>query len=57
MEVNPLPGLHPFHSDLPMIATREGMTYTDLLQAIVASASKRYGLVECTDEDESMASA
>jgi D-alanine-D-alanine ligase len=44
MEVNPLPGLHPTHSDLPMIATQEGMAYRDLLAAIIASAAGRYGL-------------
>jgi D-alanine-D-alanine ligase len=41
MEVNPLPGLHPHHSDLPMIATQEGMTYPDLIGAIVNSALDR----------------
>ena len=41
MEVNPLPGLHPTHSDLPMIATREGMSYTDLIASIIRSAMKR----------------
>jgi D-alanine-D-alanine ligase len=38
MEVNPLPGLHPQHSDLPMIATQEGVTYADLIRQIVDSA-------------------
>jgi len=41
MEINPLPGLHPTHSDLPMIATQEGMSYADLLAAILASALRR----------------
>ncbi len=41
MEVNPLPGLHPHHSDLPMIATQEGMSYTDLIGAIIESAWNR----------------
>jgi len=41
MEVNPLAGLHPYHSDLPMIATQEGMAYTELLAAIIESARKR----------------
>ena len=40
--VNPLPGLHPTHSDLPMIAAQEGMAYRDLLGAIIASALSRY---------------
>ena len=41
MEVNPLPGLNPPHSDLPMIARREGMTYNHLIAAIVESAAER----------------
>jgi D-alanine-D-alanine ligase len=41
MEVNPLPGLHPHHSDLPMIATQKGMTYAALIGRIVDSALRR----------------
>ena len=41
MEVNPLPGLHPTHSDLPMIATQEGMSYEQLIASIIESALKR----------------
>jgi D-alanine-D-alanine ligase len=41
LEVNPLPGLHPTHSDLPMIATQEGMSFVDLIGAIVCSAASR----------------
>lgn len=41
MEVNPLPGLNPYHSDLPMIATNEGMSYPDLIGAIIDSAFRR----------------
>lgn len=41
IEVNPLPGLHPTHSDLPMIAAYEGMPYVSLIGAIVESASRR----------------
>lgn len=41
MEVNPLPGMHPSHSDLPMIATQEGMSYVDLIGAIIRSALGR----------------
>jgi len=43
IEINPLPGLHPQHSDLPMIATQEGMTYPQLLASIVQSALDRNG--------------
>ena len=44
MEVNPLPGLHPQHSDLPMIATQEGMSYADLIGGIIQSACSRLGI-------------
>ena len=47
MEVNPLPGLHPTHSDLPMIAAREGMSYAELIGAIVDAACKRRGIRKC----------
>jgi D-alanine-D-alanine ligase len=43
MEVNPLPGLNPGHSDLPMIAERAGLTYRELIAAIVDSAARRNG--------------
>ena len=41
IEVNPLPGMHPTHSDLPMIATQEGMSYRHLISEILLSAMKR----------------
>jgi D-alanine-D-alanine ligase len=41
MEVNPLPGLHPSHSDLPMIATQEGMSYEKLIGTILDNAFRR----------------
>ena len=41
LEVNPLAGLHPTHSDLPMIANAAGMPYRDLIEAIVSSAMER----------------
>jgi D-alanine-D-alanine ligase len=44
LEVNPLPGLHPTHSDLPMIATDAGMSFVDLIGAIVDSAAARIGV-------------
>ncbi len=43
LEVNPLAGLHPSHSDLPMIATQEGMAYESLIGAILDSAFERAG--------------
>lgn len=44
MEVNPLPGLNPHHSDLPMIATQEGMSYSELIAAIVSGGLERAGM-------------
>ena len=41
IEANPLAGLHPEHSDLPMIATKVGMSYQELIRQIVESAAKR----------------
>lgn len=41
LEANPLAGLHPSHSDLPMLATALGMAYHDLVGAILRSASAR----------------
>ncbi len=42
IEINPIPGLHPQHSDLPMIATQEGVSYQELLKRIISSAIDRY---------------
>ncbi len=44
MEVNPLAGLHPTHSDLCIIASQVGIPYSDLIEAIVSSAAARHGL-------------
>jgi D-alanine-D-alanine ligase len=41
IEVNPLPGIHPQHSDLPIMATLAGWTYLRLIERIVNSAMKR----------------
>jgi D-alanine-D-alanine ligase len=41
MEVNPLAGLHPEHSDLPILATKVGMPYVELIRRIVDSATPR----------------
>ncbi len=41
LEANPLAGLHPSHSDLPMLATARGVSYRDLIGRILASASTR----------------
>ena len=41
LEVNPLAGLHPDHSDLPIIANGVGLGYQALIERILASACKR----------------
>jgi D-alanine-D-alanine ligase len=43
MEVNPLAGLHPEHSDLPILCTLAGTDYRELLSKILRSASSRIG--------------
>ncbi len=40
MEVNPLAGLHPEHSDLCIIAHQVGITYRSMIEAIMSSALK-----------------
>ncbi|MCA9009393.1 MAG: D-alanine--D-alanine ligase [Planctomycetaceae bacterium] len=44
IEANPLAGLHPEHSDLPMLATKVGMSYQELIREIVNSAATRVQL-------------
>ncbi len=41
MELNPLAGLHPEHSDLPIICTFYGIPYLELMQSIMDSAMER----------------
>lgn len=41
MEVNPLAGLHPRHSDLPIIFGLMGKTFSQLIELIIRSALKR----------------
>ena len=41
MELNPLPGLHPAHSDLPILCTAVGVSYVELIRRIVTSAATR----------------
>jgi D-alanine-D-alanine ligase len=47
IEINVLPGLHPTHSDLPMIATQEGMNYETLIRSIIQSALSRQESALC----------
>jgi D-alanine-D-alanine ligase len=41
IEINPLAGLHPTHSDLPMVWTKVGGAYVELIERIVESARSR----------------
>ncbi|MGH8104456.1 MAG: D-alanine--D-alanine ligase family protein, partial [bacterium] len=43
LEVNPLPGLNPDSSDLPILAYGAGWTYDDLVGGILAHALERHG--------------
>lgn len=44
MEVNPLAGLHPVHSDLPILSRLTGIEYQVLMEMIMRAALKRHHL-------------
>ncbi|MBA2689724.1 MAG: D-alanine--D-alanine ligase, partial [Burkholderiales bacterium] len=44
LEMNPLAGMHPSHSDLPMIAAQAGLGYRGLVGTILSNAMARYNL-------------
>jgi len=44
LEVNPIAGLHPTHSDLPMLTTMSGRSYDWLIGGILDAAADRLGL-------------
>jgi D-alanine-D-alanine ligase len=44
LEVNPLPGLHPTRSDLPIMCALSGVDYQRLVGEIVEAAARRWGL-------------
>lgn len=41
IEVNPLAGINPHHSDLPILSRLNGITYLELISMIMESASKK----------------
>ncbi len=41
LEINPLAGIHPQHSDLPILCNLKGIPYRDLIARILSSALKR----------------
>jgi D-alanine-D-alanine ligase len=42
IEINPLPGLTPGYSDMPIIAEKNGLSYDSLIMMILSSALTRY---------------
>lgn len=44
LEVNPLPGLNPVTSDLPILSRMAGVSYPELLGSIVEAAARRWDL-------------
>ena len=44
LEINPLPGLHPTRSDLPIMCALGGVEYQRLVAEIVDAAARRWGL-------------
>lgn len=44
LEINPLPGLHPVRSDLPILSRLAGLSYPELLDRILEAAARRQGL-------------
>jgi D-alanine-D-alanine ligase len=53
IEVNPLAGLHPSHSDLPILWTTMGGEYVELINRIVKSAKSRISQYSAIDSRES----
>ncbi len=45
LEANPLAGLNPWHSDLPILAAQNGIEFTVLIGMILDAGLARYGLV------------
>ena len=46
IEANPLAGLNPIHSDLPILSRLNGLAFDSLMEMIMNSAKKRYGIAE-----------
>ena len=44
LEANPIAGLHPSHSDLPILAAQAGIPYVRLMGMILQAAASRCGL-------------
>jgi D-alanine-D-alanine ligase len=46
LEANPLAGLHPHHSDLPILAAQNGISYVELIGMILDAGLARYGVAQ-----------
>jgi len=44
LEANPIAGLHPEHSDLPILAAQNGIAFVELIAMILDAGLARYGL-------------
>lgn len=44
LEANPIAGLHPGHSDLPILAAQNGIAFVELIGMILDAGLARYGL-------------
>lgn len=44
LEANPIAGLHPGHSDLPILAAQNGIAFVELIGMILDTGLARYGL-------------
>ena len=45
IEANPLAGLHPVHSDLPILSRMAGIEYQPLMEMIMKAATRRHNLI------------
>jgi len=46
LEANPIAGLHPWHSDLPILAAQNGIAFVELISMILDAGLARYGLTQ-----------
>jgi D-alanine-D-alanine ligase len=44
LELNPLPGIHPTYSDLPIMCTLAGTSYPEFVGRILEASARRWGL-------------
>ena len=52
LEANPLAGLNPWHSDLPILAAQNGISFTQLIGMVLDAGLARYGLSRTGEERE-----